>query len=124
MNAGGGLRLPAPFHRWFMEFHPLDHDFSGKPGGSLPASQRGKDDLHAALEAAGIEFDRRWGRARLEALLEGNDAIQTEAKAKTETALRVIAADTVHDGEGGFLEVGALIDAVEPESLIAKGFAE
>jgi hypothetical protein len=93
---------------------PLDHDGDGRKGGSLPASQRGKDDLYAALEAAGIEFDRRWGRTRLEALL----------PSVANGALRVIAAEAIHDGEGGFLEVGVLFDAVEPESLIAKGFAE
>ena len=43
----------------------LDHDGDGNPDGSLPASERGLDDLRAEAEALGIKADRRWGEARL-----------------------------------------------------------
>lgn len=39
--------------------HPLDHDGDGKPGGSLPAEQRGLEALWAEAEALGISVDRR-----------------------------------------------------------------
>ena len=50
-------------------FHPLDHDKDGEKGGSLPAAERGKDEIWAELEARGIEYDRRWGMKRLQSLL-------------------------------------------------------
>ena len=52
--------------------HPLapadalfDRNGDGRPGGSLPAAQRGLDDLKAEAEALGITIDRRWGEKRL-----------------------------------------------------------
>lgn len=43
----------------------FDHDADGKPGGSLPADERGLDDLRDEAEALGIKADKRWGEARL-----------------------------------------------------------
>lgn len=43
----------------------FDHDGDGKPGGSLPAAERGLDDLQAEAEALGVKVDKRWGEARL-----------------------------------------------------------
>jgi hypothetical protein len=127
------------------ERHPLDHDGDGHPGGSLPASKRGKDDIHAALDAAGIPYDRRWGRARLEALLHTEaapeglelneapevvvapvDAPKPRQKASA-GKLRVAKESAIFDGEGGFMPVGARFDAVDDETaaiLIARGLAE
>lgn len=39
--------------------HALDHDGDGKPGGSLPSSERGFDDLWAEAESLGLDVDRR-----------------------------------------------------------------
>lgn len=39
-------------------------------------------------------------------------------------ALTVKVANAIHDGKGGFLPVGAKFDAVDGESLKAKGLAE
>lgn len=45
---------------------PLDHDGDGAPGGSLPAAERGLDELKAAYEAKfGRAPDKRWGEKRL-----------------------------------------------------------
>jgi hypothetical protein len=49
------------------------------------------------------------------------------AKVEATGKLKVLKADTIHDGEGGFLPVGAAFDAVDDdaaESLKAKGHAE
>lgn len=43
----------------------LDHDASGKAGGSLPAKVRGLDELRAEVEAKGGVADKRWGQKRL-----------------------------------------------------------
>jgi hypothetical protein len=51
-------------------FHPLDHDKDGHKGGSLPSAQRGKVELYSQLDAMGIGYDRRWGAARLQALID------------------------------------------------------
>ena len=53
------------------ELHPLDHDRDGRPGGSLPAGERGLEDLRAQAAARGIKVDRRWGERRLRAELDG-----------------------------------------------------
>lgn len=47
--------------------HPLDGDGDGRPGGSLPASERDVcDDLRAEYEAVtGERADMRWGERRL-----------------------------------------------------------
>jgi hypothetical protein len=45
-------------------------------------------------------------------------------KAEQIGALKVKVADAIHDGEGGFLPVGATFDAADGESLKAKGLAE
>lgn len=45
----------------------LDHDKSGKAGGSLPAEVRGLDELRAAVVAKGGIPDKRWGAKRLQA---------------------------------------------------------
>ena len=48
------------------EVHPLDRDGDGAPGGSLPADDRGLEDLWSRYRAlTGLEPDRRWGEARL-----------------------------------------------------------
>lgn len=97
--------------------HPLDHDADGRKGGSLPASQRGKDELYAALDAAGIEYDKRWGRARLEALL----------PEQYEGLLTVIIPNVIFDGEGGFYPVGhkfAPADEYAAKVLVERGFAK
>jgi hypothetical protein len=39
-------------------------------------------------------------------------------------ALTVKVADTIHDGAGGFLAVGAKFHAADPEALKARGLAE
>jgi hypothetical protein len=52
------------------QFHPLDHDQNGSPGGSLPAAQRGKEELYAQLDELGLEYDKRWGARRLQALID------------------------------------------------------
>lgn len=44
----------------------LDHDDNGKAGGSLPASERGLDDLRAEAESLGVKVDQRWGAPRLQ----------------------------------------------------------
>lgn len=49
---------------------------------------------------------------------------ETRDEAKAETRLKVLKADTIHDGEGGFLPVGALFVAADPEGLKARGLAE
>lgn len=54
--------------------HPLDHDRDGRPGGSLPAGERGLEDLRAQAAARGIKVDRRWGERRLRAELDGPGA--------------------------------------------------
>lgn len=46
---------------------PLDHDGDGAPGGSLPAEDRGLDDLRVRAETLGVKVDRRWGEDRLRA---------------------------------------------------------
>jgi hypothetical protein len=49
-----------------VRLHPLDRDGDGFPGGSLPASERGLDDLWEQYEAlTGQPADRRWGEATL-----------------------------------------------------------
>jgi hypothetical protein len=127
------------------ERDPLDHDGDGRKGGSLPASQRGKDDLYTALDAAGIQYDKRWGRTRLEALLpteaapeapELNEAPEVvvapvqgpEPRQKASAGkLRVARENAIFDGEGGFYPVGYRFDAVDDETaaiLIAQGLAE
>lgn len=45
-------------------------------------------------------------------------------KVETEGALTVKVAGVVHDGKGGFFPLGHKIDAADPDSLKAKGFAE
>lgn len=48
-------------------------------------------------------------------------------KARAKGALTVKVADAIHDGEGGFLPVGAKFDPVDDDavkSLKAKGLAE
>jgi hypothetical protein len=45
----------------------FDYDGDGSPGGSLPASQRGLDELKAEAHALGVKVDRRWGERRLRA---------------------------------------------------------
>lgn len=50
------------------QFHPLDHDRDGAPGGSLPAAERDVcDDLRAEYErkSGGQTADKRWGERRL-----------------------------------------------------------
>jgi hypothetical protein len=112
--------------------HPLDRDSDGAPGGSLPAAERGLDALKTEAEALGVRVDRRWGEKRLLAEIErASDGLrktetdeQTEAEAEQMT---VLVANAIHDGKGGFLEVGALttpVDDVARASLIAKGFAK
>jgi hypothetical protein len=44
----------------------LDHDENGKAGGSLPASERGLDDLRAEAESLGVKVNQRWGAPRLQ----------------------------------------------------------
>lgn len=47
--------------------HPLDHDANGRAGGSLPASERGLDELRAQYaELFGTEPDKRLGEKRLQ----------------------------------------------------------
>jgi len=117
--------------------HPLDHDNDGHPGGSLPAAKRGLDELKSEAEALGIAIDRRWGERRLRAEIEkASDGLQqteaeheaeTETDGQAETKMTVVAADTIHDGEGGFLDVGAKFkpaDDMARAMLIAKGFAK
>lgn len=48
----------------------LDHDKDGEPGGSLPADERGLDDLRDQAESVGIKVDKRWGEPRLKAEIE------------------------------------------------------
>lgn len=45
----------------------LDRDGDGAPGGSLPADQQGDEirALRAEAEAKGLNYDGRWGAARL-----------------------------------------------------------
>jgi hypothetical protein len=50
---------------------PFDHDGDGHPGGSLPADQRGLEDLRAQAAALGITVDRRWGERKLLAVIAG-----------------------------------------------------
>jgi hypothetical protein len=58
--------------------HPLDRDGNGFPGGSLPASERGLDDLKAEAEALGVKVDRRWGETRLRAEIEDASQLPTD----------------------------------------------
>lgn len=52
---------------------PFDHDKNKLPGGSLPASERGLDDLRAKYEiVTGRKPDRRWGAKTLEMKIELN----------------------------------------------------
>ena len=44
----------------------LDHDDNGKAGGSLPASERGLDELRTEAESLGVKVDQRWGAPRLQ----------------------------------------------------------
>jgi hypothetical protein len=45
-----------------IEHSPFDHDRDGKPGGSLPADQRGVSELRSRYEfLTGRKADRRWG---------------------------------------------------------------
>lgn len=76
---------------------PLDHDGDGRKGGSLP-KKRGRP--AKAAETAPVA-----------------------SKGK----LRVVVADMIHDGQGGFLAVGTMFDAVDDEAaeqLKARGLAE
>jgi len=87
--------------------HPLDHDGDGRKGGSLPKAKRGRP--------AKVKTD------------EAQDETRDEAKAQAKGRLKVLKADTVFDGRGGFLPVGAKFDAVDDAAeaaLIARGFAE
>lgn len=43
----------------------LDHDDSGKAGGSMPSQVRGLAELRAELETKGGVIDKRWGEKRL-----------------------------------------------------------
>lgn len=54
--------------------HPLDHDRDGAPGGSLPADERGLDELRSEAKALGIKVDRRWGEARIRAEIDKANA--------------------------------------------------
>jgi hypothetical protein len=77
--------------------HPLDHDGDGRKGGSLSRAKRGRP------------------------------AKSPETVDKHKGALRVIKADAIFDGKGGFLPVGAMFDAVDEEAantLKARGLAE
>ena len=87
--------------------HPLDHDGDGRKGGSLPR-KRGRP--------AKVKPDAEQAETQAEA----RDEAETEAPKR----LKVLKADTIHDGKGGFFPVGALFVAVEPDALIARGFAE
>lgn len=44
----------------------LDHDNNGHAGGSLPAAQRGLEDLRGEAESLGVKVDMRWGEPRLQ----------------------------------------------------------
>ena len=44
----------------------LDHDDNGHPGGSLPSSERGLDDLRTEAISLGVRIDQRWGATRLQ----------------------------------------------------------
>jgi hypothetical protein len=94
------------------DIHPLDHDGDGVKGGSLPKAKRGRP--------AKVKPDAEQAETETHA--------ETEAKApQGKGRLKVLKADTIHDGEGGFLPVGAAFDAVDDdaaESLKAKGHAE
>lgn len=68
-------KTPEPKQEWEDDYtdlpvtevkpNPFDHDGDGKPGGSLPAAQRGLDDLRAEYEAKyGRPADKRWGEKR------------------------------------------------------------
>ena len=46
--------------------HPLDQDGDGEPGGSLPAAERGLDDLRQRATGLGVKVDNRWGEKRLQ----------------------------------------------------------
>jgi hypothetical protein len=48
-------------------FAKFDRNGDGVPGGSLPASERGLDELKSEAESLGITIDRRWGEKRLRA---------------------------------------------------------
>jgi hypothetical protein len=63
--AGGVNSSPAVAARY-----PLDHDGDGRPGGSLPAKNRGLDELKVEAQSLGVKVDKRWGEARLLAEIE------------------------------------------------------
>jgi len=93
--------------------HPLDHDGDGRKGGSLPKAKRGRP--------AKVKTDEAQDETKVEA------ETRDEAKAQAKGRLKVLKADTVFDGRGGFLPVGAKFDAVDDAAeaaLIARGFAE
>lgn len=86
--------------------HPLDRDGDGRKGGSLPR-KRGRP-----------------AKAKPDALQAENE---TQAETEAKGRLKVIKAEAIHDGEGGFLPVGALFDPADDdagEALKAKGLAE
>ena len=93
--------------------HPLDHDGDGRKGGSLPKAKRGRP--------AKVKTDEAQNETQVEA------ETRNEAKAQAKGRLKVLKPDTVFDGRGGFLPVGARFDAVDDAAeagLIARGFAE
>ena len=101
--------------------HPLDHDGDGRKGGSLPKAKRGRP--------AKVKTDEAQDETKVEAETrdEAQDETRDEAKAQAKGRLKVLKADTVFDGRGGFLPVGAKFDAVDDAAeaaLIARGFAE
>jgi hypothetical protein len=62
------------------ELSQLDHDGDGNPGGSLPASERGLDDLWDEYrEVTGEEPDKRWGATRLRAEIDAAREAQEAA---------------------------------------------
>lgn len=57
---------------------PLDHDGDGKKGGSLPEGLT-KPEIMADLDLLGIDYDKRWGRDKLDALLRKDKAAREAA---------------------------------------------
>lgn len=104
---------------------PLDHDGDGRKGGSAPR-KRGRP---AKVKTNEGEIQAQDGSEVEAGSAASEGARRTDAQGGGEgqPTLRVKKPDTIHDGEGGFLPVGAKfapVDEDAAEHLKARGLAE